>query len=90
LLQAQASKAKVIGSLTPAAIPRTRIKQAAEFGIVKGAELAGLLVFRPTFIRWGCNPQGRSSPIHSIGTRMTRARAAKRFAERNKGAFIRR
>ena len=46
LLQAQASKAKVIGLANAGADTITSIKQAAEFGIVKsGQSLAGLLVF---------------------------------------------
>jgi branched-chain amino acid transport system substrate-binding protein len=46
LLQAQASKAKVIGLANAGADTTNAIKQAAEFGIVKGGQsLAGLLVF---------------------------------------------
>ena len=46
LLQAQASKAKVIGLANAGADTTNSIKQAAEFGIVKGGQsLAGLLVF---------------------------------------------
>jgi len=46
LLQAQASKAKVIGLANAGGDTTTSIKQAAEFGIVKGGQsLAGLLVF---------------------------------------------
>ena len=46
LLQAQASKAKVVGLATSGADVQTAIKQAAEFGIVEsGQSLAGLLVF---------------------------------------------
>jgi branched-chain amino acid transport system substrate-binding protein len=46
LLQAQASKAKVIGLANAGADTINSIKQAAEFGIVKGGQsLAGLLVF---------------------------------------------
>ncbi len=46
LLQAQASKAKVIGLANAGGDTVTSIKQAAEFGIVKGGQsLAGLLVF---------------------------------------------
>ncbi len=46
LLQAQASKAKVIGLANAGGDTITSIKQAAEFGIVKGGQsLAGLLVF---------------------------------------------
>jgi branched-chain amino acid transport system substrate-binding protein len=48
LLQAQASKAKVIGLANAGGDTINSIKQAAEFGIVKGGQsLAGLLVFAP-------------------------------------------
>ncbi|MGE5270235.1 MAG: ABC transporter substrate-binding protein [Thiohalocapsa sp.] len=54
LLQAQASKAKVIGLANAGGDTINSIKQAAEFGIVKGGQkLAGLLVF--------------VSDIHSLG-----------------------
>jgi branched-chain amino acid transport system substrate-binding protein len=46
LLQAQASKAKIIGLANAGADTTNAIKQASEFGIVKGGQnLAGLLVF---------------------------------------------
>ena len=46
LLQAQASKAKVVGLANAGADTTNSIKQAAEFGIVRGGQkLAGLLVF---------------------------------------------
>ena len=46
LLQAQASKAKIIGLANAGADTTNSIKQAAEFGIVAGGQkLAGLLVF---------------------------------------------
>jgi branched-chain amino acid transport system substrate-binding protein len=46
LLQAQASKAKVIGLANAGGDTTNSIKQAAEFGIVKGGQkLAGLLMF---------------------------------------------
>jgi branched-chain amino acid transport system substrate-binding protein len=48
LLQAQSSKAKVIGLANAGGDTINAIKQAAEFGIVKGGQsLAGLLVFAP-------------------------------------------
>ncbi|MDI1283939.1 MAG: ABC transporter substrate-binding protein [Reyranella sp.] len=54
LLQAQASKAKVIGLANAGGDTINSIKQAAEFGIVKGGQkLAGLLVF--------------VSDVHSLG-----------------------
>src|SRR4029078_12629152 len=46
LLQAQASKAKIVGVANAGGDTTNSIKQAAEFGIVKGGQnLAGLLVF---------------------------------------------
>ncbi len=46
LLQAQSSKAKVVGLANAGGDTINSIKQAAEFGIVKGGQkLAGLLVF---------------------------------------------
>ena len=54
LLQAQASKAKVIGLANAGGDTTNSIKQAAEFGIVKGGQkLAGLLMFL--------------SDVHSLG-----------------------
>jgi branched-chain amino acid transport system substrate-binding protein len=48
LLQAQSSKAKVIGLANAGGDTINSIKQAAEFGIVKGGQsLAGLLIFAP-------------------------------------------
>lgn len=48
LLQAQASKAQIIGLANAGGDTINSIKQAAEFGIVKGGQnLAGLLVFLP-------------------------------------------
>jgi len=48
LLQAQASKAKIIGLANAGADTINSIKHAAEFGIVKGGQnLAGMLVFLP-------------------------------------------
>jgi branched-chain amino acid transport system substrate-binding protein len=46
LLQAQASKAKIVGLANAGGDTTNSIKQAAEFGIVKGGQnLAGLLYF---------------------------------------------
>ncbi|HVT54533.1 MAG TPA: ABC transporter substrate-binding protein [Xanthobacteraceae bacterium] len=54
LLQAQASKAKVIGLANAGGDTINSIKQAAEFGIVKGGQsLAGLLVFSTDVISLG-------------------------------------
>jgi branched-chain amino acid transport system substrate-binding protein len=48
LLQAQSSKAKVIGLANAGGDTINSIKQAAEFGLVKGGQsLAGLLIFAP-------------------------------------------
>ncbi len=48
LLQAQTSKAKVIGLANAGGDTINSVKQAAEFGIVKGGQrLAGLLIFLP-------------------------------------------
>jgi branched-chain amino acid transport system substrate-binding protein len=88
LLQAQASKAKVIGLANAGGDTINAIKQAAEFGIVTGGQrLAGLLVFL--------------TDIHSLGLKMTQgltitsawywdkddaSRAfARRFMEKNRG-----
>src|SRR5256886_9479484 len=46
LLQAQSSKAKIIGLANAGGDATNAIKQAAEFGIVKGGQkLAGMLLF---------------------------------------------
>src|SRR5512144_1159424 len=56
LLQAQASKAKVIGLANAGGDTINSIKQAAEFGIVKGGQsLAGLLVFSSDVNALGLN-----------------------------------
>jgi branched-chain amino acid transport system substrate-binding protein len=88
LLQAQSSKAKIIGLANAGGDTTNSIKQAAEFGIVKGGQnLAGLLVF--------------VTDVHSLGLQtaqglivtntfywdlndQTRA-FSKRFAAANKG-----
>jgi branched-chain amino acid transport system substrate-binding protein len=88
LLQAQASKAQVIGLANAGGDTVNSIKQAGEFGITEGGQsLAGLLVF--------------VSDVHSIGLKLaqglylteafywdlddTTRTFAKRFAEKNKG-----
>ena len=90
LLQAQASKAKIIGLANAGADTTNAIKQAAEFGIVqKGQNLAGLLVFL--------------TDIHSLGLKTAQGlifteawywdmndanRAfAKRFSAANRGVY---
>ena len=56
LLQAQSSKAKIIGLANAGGDTTNSIKQAAEFGIVKGGQnLAGLLVFLPDVHSLGLN-----------------------------------
>ena len=90
LLQAQSSKAKIIGLANAGGDTTNSIKQAAEFGIVKGGQsLAGLLVF--------------ITDVHSLGlptaqgliftetfywdlNDQTRA-FAKRFSAENKGLY---
>ncbi len=58
LLQAQNSKARVVGLATSGADVQTAIKQAGEFGIVeRGQSLAGLLVF--------------ITDVHSLGLKAT-------------------
>jgi branched-chain amino acid transport system substrate-binding protein len=90
LLQAQSSKAKIIGLANAGADTINALKQGAEFGIVKGGQqFAGLLVFL--------------TDVHSLGLAVaqgllltesfywdlndqTRA-FSKRFAQRHKGAM---
>lgn len=56
LLQAQTSKAKIIGLANAGGDTTNSIKQAAEFGITKGGQnLAGLLVFLPDVHALGLN-----------------------------------
>jgi branched-chain amino acid transport system substrate-binding protein len=56
LLQAQASKAKIIGLANAGGDTTNSIKQAAEFGITKGGQnLAGMLVFLPDVHSLGLN-----------------------------------
>jgi branched-chain amino acid transport system substrate-binding protein len=71
LLQAQASKAKIIGLANAGGDTTNAIKQAAEFGIVKGGQnLAGLLVFITETFYWDMNDRTRAF--------------AKKFSERNR------
>jgi branched-chain amino acid transport system substrate-binding protein len=88
LLQAQSSKAKIIGLANAGGDTTNSIKQAAEFGIVKGGQnLAGLLVFLTDVHGLGLNnAQGliftetfywdRNEPSRAFG---------KRFAQANRG-----
>jgi len=88
LLQAQASKAKVIGLANAGGDTTNSIKQAAEFGIVKGGQsLAGLLVFLTDVHALGLNTaQGLvfTETFYWDMNDQTRA-FAKRFAEQDKG-----
>jgi len=88
LLQAQASKAKIIGLANAGGDMVNSIKQAAEFGIVKGGQnLAGLLVFITDVHSLGLNAaQGLilTNTFYWDLNDGTRA-FAKRFAERDKG-----
>ena len=87
LLQAQASKAKVIGLANAGGDTTNSIKQAAEFGIVKGGQkLAGLLMFLSDVHSLGLNvAQGLnlSETFYWDMNDGTRA-FSKRFAERMK------
>jgi branched-chain amino acid transport system substrate-binding protein len=90
LLQAQASKAQIIGLANAGADTTNSIKQAAEFGIVKGGQsLAALLIFLTDIKALGL-------PV-AQGLVFTEAwywdqndanrDFAKKFAERNKGIY---
>src|SRR5712664_1653298 len=88
LLQAQASKAKVIGLANAGGDTTNSIKQAAEFGIVKGGQsLAGLLVFITDVHGLGLpTAQGPIFTETFYWDLNDKTRAfAKRFAERDKG-----
>ncbi len=88
LLQAQASKAKIIGLANAGGDTTNSIKQAAEFGIVKGGQnLAGLLVFLTDVHALGLpTAQGLivTNTFYWDQNDQTRA-FAKRFAARDKG-----
>src|SRR6266540_2709290 len=88
LLQAQASKAKIIGLANAGGDTINSIKQAAEFGIVKGGQnLAGLLVFLTDIHSLGLpTAQGLIFTETFYWDQNDQSRAfAKRFAERDKG-----
>jgi branched-chain amino acid transport system substrate-binding protein len=88
LLQAQASKAKIIGLANAGGDTINAIKQAAEFGIGKGGQsLAGLLVFITDVNALGLpTAQGLTlSETFYWDTNADTRAFAKRFAERNKG-----
>ena len=88
LLQAQASKAKIIGLANAGGDTTNSIKQAAEFGIVKGGQnLAGLLVFLTDIHALGLpTAQGLivTNTFYWDQNDQTRA-FAKRFAAQDKG-----
>ena len=88
LLQAQASKAKVIGLANAGGDTTNSIKQAAEFGIVKGGQsLAGLLVFITDVHSLGLpTAQGLTftETFYWDANEQTRA-FSKRFAPQDKG-----
>jgi len=88
LLQAQASKAKIVGLANAGGDTTNAIKQASEFGIVKGGQsLAGLLVFLTDVHGLGLEKaQGLifTETFYWDANEKTRA-FAKRFAERNRG-----
>jgi len=90
LLQAQASKAKIIGLANAGADTTNAIKQASEFGIVKGGQnLAGLLVFLTDVHALGLDKaQGLilSETFYWDLNDQTRA-WAKRFAAGNNGKY---
>ena len=88
LLQAQASKAKIVGMANAGGDTTNTIKQAAEFGIVKaGQSLAGLLVFITDVHALGLPiAQGLifTETFYWDANDATRA-FAKRFADGNRG-----
>ena len=90
LLQAQSSKAKIVGLANAGGDTRNSIKQAAEFGIVKGGQnMAGLLVFLTDVHALGLpSAQGLifTETFYWDMNNQTRA-FTKRFSERNKGIY---
>ena len=88
LLQAQASKAKVIGLANAGGDTTNSIKQAAEFGITKGGQkLAGLLVFITDIHSLGLpTAQGLTFTETFYWDMNDQTRAfSKRFSARDKG-----
>jgi branched-chain amino acid transport system substrate-binding protein len=88
LLQAQASKAKIIGLANAGGDTTNAIKQAAEFGIVKGGQnLAGLLVFLTDVHGLGLQTaQGLIFTESFYWDMNDKTRAwGQKFAERNRG-----
>ena len=90
LLQAQSSKAKIIGLANAGGDTINSIKQAAEFGITKGGQkLAGLLVFLPDIHGLGLNvAQGLNVTETFYWDLNDQTRAwGKRFAAANGGKY---
>jgi branched-chain amino acid transport system substrate-binding protein len=90
LVQAQASKAQVIGLANAGGDTINSVKQAAEFGIVKGGQrLAGLLVFLSDVHALGLQAaQGLTLTTAFYWDLNDQTRAfAKRFAARNGGKY---
>jgi branched-chain amino acid transport system substrate-binding protein len=88
LLQAQSSKAKIIGLANAGGDTTNAIKQAAEFGIVKGGQsLAGLLVFITDVHALGLpTAQGLIMTEAFYWDQNDKTRAfAKKFSDRNRG-----
>ena len=88
LLQAQSSKAKIIGLANAGGDTTNAIKQGAEFGVVKGGQnFAGLLVFITDVHGLGLQTaQGLIFTETFYWDMNDKTRAfAKRFAERNRG-----
>jgi len=88
LLQAQASKAKIIGLANAGGDTTNTIKQGSEFGITRGGQnFAGLLVFLTDVHALGLEKaQGLIMTEAFYWDANDRTRAfAKRFAERNRG-----
>ncbi len=90
LLQAQASKAKIIGLANAGGDTTNSIKQAAEFGITKGGQkLAGLLVFLTDIHALGLpTAQGLTFTETFYWDMNDQTRAfAKRFQAQDKGIY---
>ncbi len=90
LLQAQASKAKVIGLANAGTDTQNAVRQASEFGIVQsGQKIATLLVFLTDIKGMGLQvAQGLMFTNGFYWDRTDETRAfAKRFGERNNGAM---
>jgi len=90
LLQAQASKAKIIGLANAGADTTNAIKQGAEFGIVRGGQqFAGLLVFISDVHALGLEKAQGLVLTESFYWDLNDATRAwsKRFAERHRGAM---